>query len=120
MKIALYSDLHREIKKWTAPELASDVDVVILAGDIGSHTHGLNWATTAFPGVPTLYIAGNHEYYGAHLGMLRELEKPRPGQCHFLEKKIFGVSGISCGCSQTMAQRTIQIACIDKAVSADC
>ena len=42
MKIALYSDLHREItaiesRLGEPPEL--DVDVVILAGDIGSHHH---------------------------------------------------------------------------------
>ena len=94
MKIALYSDLHREIKEWTAPELASDVDVMILAGDIGSHTHGLDWATTAFPGVHTLYIAGNHEYYSAHLGMLAELQKPLAGRCHFLEKQTFEHQGV--------------------------
>lgn len=62
MKIALYSDIHRELKEWTAPALAADVDLVILAGDIDSHTHGLAWATTAFPCTPTLYVAGNHEY----------------------------------------------------------
>ena len=39
MRCALYSDLHLEIKGWVPPLL--DVDVVILAGDIGSHTHGL-------------------------------------------------------------------------------
>ncbi|HLA34277.1 MAG TPA: hypothetical protein VJ001_05345 [Rhodocyclaceae bacterium] len=45
-----YSDVHLETIRndggtlaWAPPEL--DVDVVLLAGDIGSHTHGLAWAT---------------------------------------------------------------------------
>lgn len=42
MRIALYSDLHLEIEAWTPPE--TDVEVVILAGDIHSHTKGLSWA----------------------------------------------------------------------------
>ena len=46
MKIALYSDLHLELGLWGAPAL--DVDVVILAGDVASHTHGLAWAADAF------------------------------------------------------------------------
>jgi len=80
MKIALYSDLHLEClsEPWQPPFV--DVDVVILAGDIASHTHGLKWATSAFahwPGQPAIfYIAGNHEYYDAHLGLLAELRKP--------------------------------------------
>lgn len=80
MKIALYSDLHLEClpEPWQPPIL--DADVVILAGDIASHTHGLKWASTIFshwPRPPAIfYIPGNHEYYGAHLGLLAELRKP--------------------------------------------
>lgn len=80
MKIALYSDLHLECcpEPWQPPLL--DADVVILAGDIASHTHGLKWATNAFahwPKAPEVfYLAGNHEYYDAHLGLLTELRKP--------------------------------------------
>lgn len=80
MKIALYSDLHLEClaEPWQPPIL--DADVVILAGDIASHTHGLQWASSAFshwPRSPAIfYVPGNHEYYGAHLGLLAELRKP--------------------------------------------
>lgn len=94
MKIALYSDLHRETKEWEPPTLADDVEVVILAGDIGSHTHGLDWAAAAFPGKQVIYVAGNHEYYGAHLGMLDELRKSRGDHCHFLEKQTFEYKGV--------------------------
>lgn len=76
MKIALYSDLHLEMvlrpkgrPTWEPPAL--DVDVVVLAGDIGSHTHGIEWAASAFRQCPVspdiIYVAGNHEYHGAHL-----------------------------------------------------
>lgn len=93
MKFALYSDLHLEIKAWEPPAL--DVDVVILAGDIGSHTRGLTWAAATFQ-QPVIYVAGNHEYYEAHLGMLAELQKPawEHSGIYFLEKRSFELSGV--------------------------
>jgi predicted phosphodiesterase len=36
MKLAIYSDLHCEFETWVPPLEASNVDVVILAGDIHS------------------------------------------------------------------------------------
>ncbi|MRR50423.1 MAG: hypothetical protein EG825_05840 [Rhodocyclaceae bacterium] len=101
MKLALYSDLHLELMRsglWQPPPL--DVDVVVLAGDIGKHTHGIEWAMEAFRQVPVspeiLYIAGNHEYYDAHLGLLGELQKPRWGQLgvQFLERRVFEWPGV--------------------------
>lgn len=93
MRFALYSDLHLEIKLWEPPTL--DVDVVILAGDIGSHTHGLAWAARTFQ-QPVIYVAGNHEYYEAHLGMLAELQKPAWEQSgvFFLERSAFEINGV--------------------------
>lgn len=93
MRFALYSDLHLEIKLWEPPTL--DVDVVILAGDIGSHTHGLAWAARTFQ-LPVIYVAGNHEYYEAHLGMLAELQKPvreHPG-LFFLDRRTCELNGV--------------------------
>lgn len=98
MRIALYSDLHRELSMWEPPAL--DVDVVILAGDIGSHTHGIEWATRAFRQAPVspviVYVAGNHEYYDAHLGLLAELQKPVWAQAgvHFLERRALDLPGL--------------------------
>lgn len=93
MRLALYSDLHLEIKAWAPPVV--DVDVVILAGDIGSHTHGLTWAAASFQ-QPVIYVAGNHEYYDAHLGMLAELQKPtwEHAGIYFLEKSSFELNGV--------------------------
>lgn len=98
MKIALYSDLHLELGSWQPHTL--NVDVVILAGDVASHTHGLAWATrmlcqeSSSPSV--LYVAGNHEYYDAHLGMLDQLRQPKWEQMGvlFMEKRVIEIGGV--------------------------
>lgn len=100
MKIALYSDLHREASRvpFEPPEL--DVDVVILAGDISSHTNGLKWAANTFSkwhGKPkVVYVTGNHEYYDAHLGLLSEMRKPvwKEKGISFLEKDVLEIHGV--------------------------
>lgn len=98
MRIALYSDLHLECGQWTPPEL--DVDVVILAGDIDRRTRGLAWASTAFRRAPVspliLYVAGNHEYYDAHLGMLEEMRQPRwaVAGVQFVERRTLELDGV--------------------------
>jgi 3',5'-cyclic AMP phosphodiesterase CpdA len=72
MRIHLLSDLHNEFRPFTPQVL--DVDVVILAGDIDVNVRGVAWARQCFSG-PVLYVPGNHEYYGGHLG--RTLQKMR-------------------------------------------
>ena len=93
MKIALYSDLLLEISPWVPPGL--DVDMVILAGDIGSHTRGLSWASTTFE-QPVVYVSGNHEYYDAHVGLLAEMQKPTWAHSgvNFLERRSVERSGM--------------------------
>lgn len=74
MRFHILSDLHLEFKAWEAP--TTNADVIILAGDIGSHTHGLDWAVrqAAFAGKTIIYVIGNHEYYGAELiGLKRQI-----------------------------------------------
>jgi predicted phosphohydrolase len=105
MRIALYSDLHLEMVvhrkgtlAWEPPVL--DVDVVILAGDIGSHTHGIEWAATAFREWPTspeiVYVVGNHEYYGAHIQELTAemLNTAQRLGVHFLENDVIEIAGV--------------------------
>lgn len=102
MKLALYSDLHLEMiarpqgtLAWKPPVL--DVDVAILAGDLGRHTRGLEWAAKAFKqGSEILYVAGNHEYYDAQLGLLAELQKPFWNELgvHFLERQCLELPGV--------------------------
>ncbi|MHB1591976.1 MAG: metallophosphoesterase, partial [Sulfuricella sp.] len=105
MRIALYSDLHLEMVThrrgtlaWEPPAL--DVDVVILAGDIGSHTHGIEWAAAAFRQCPVspeiIYVVGNHEYYGAHIHELTaEMRKTAKRLVvHFLENDAIEIDGV--------------------------
>lgn len=65
MRIAVYSDLHREISLFEPPAL--EADVVVLAGDTDNGTRGLEWAKHAFD-KPVLYVPGNHEYYDGEFG----------------------------------------------------
>ena len=88
MIVRLYSDLHLEIAGWEPPPIAADL--VILAGDIGSHTHGLDWAARRFD-CPVAYVAGNHEYYDAHLGLIREMRRVGHPGVHFLEQEVLAV-----------------------------
>ncbi len=64
MKIAVFSDIHNEFLQWK-PDIQS-ADVVVLAGDIHSKHHGINWAIEHFD-VPVIYVPGNHEYYGCEI-----------------------------------------------------
>jgi predicted phosphodiesterase len=63
MKIALLSDLHLSVHPLPPP--TTDVDVVVLAGDIARPAAALAWARQIDR--PTLYVAGNHEFYGSDL-----------------------------------------------------
>jgi Icc-related predicted phosphoesterase len=63
MKIALLSDLHLSLHP--LPQPRTEADVVVLAGDLGRPAAAIEWAG-AFD-VPTLFVAGNHEFYGSDL-----------------------------------------------------
>src|ERR1700691_3069482 len=70
MKLAIYSDLHNEFEPFELdPSMLSTVDLIVLAGDIGTRHRGVEWTKTwahAIPRTPILMIAGNHEFYGGH------------------------------------------------------
>jgi 3',5'-cyclic AMP phosphodiesterase CpdA len=70
MKIRVLSDLHLEFQDWIPPK--SDADIIVLAGDIHVGVHGVGWARRTFPLRPVVYVPGNHEFYGAHMGDLTE------------------------------------------------
>lgn len=68
MRIALYSDLHREFDDNAAlldgAPLGVGADLVILAGDTDVGSRGVEWAVERFGSTPVLYVLGNHEFYG--------------------------------------------------------
>ena len=62
MKLQIASDLHLEYDPdWELP--AGDADVLVLAGDVGTHTLGLDAFRARARQQPVLYVPGNHEYY---------------------------------------------------------
>lgn len=63
MKIALFSDLHLSVHPLTLP--TPDADVVVLAGDLQRPAQAMAWARQM--GKPTVFVAGNHEFYGSDL-----------------------------------------------------
>lgn len=76
MRLHVLSDLHTEFDR-LLPFVASETnaDAIVLAGDVGVHTHGIEWAVgqSAFDGKTILYVLGNHEFYGAeYFGIRRQ------------------------------------------------
>jgi Icc-related predicted phosphoesterase len=63
MKIALLSDIHLSVAFLPLPETSADV--LVIAGDVGRPAPAMEWAKATC--VPTLYVAGNHEFYGSDL-----------------------------------------------------
>jgi hypothetical protein len=75
MRIQLFSDLHLERYPAFQPALAPDIDVIVLAGDIGSYQGGSRLGGTDFglerfapalgvTSAQVLFIPGNHEFDG--------------------------------------------------------
>lgn len=66
MRILVLSDLHLEIRCEHAPTIDISIsrpDLIVLAGGIHTDGRGVHWAADAFPSVPVIYVAGNHEFY---------------------------------------------------------
>jgi predicted phosphodiesterase len=72
MRLLVLSDLHLEQAPFAEP--GADADVIVLAGDTGIGTRGIEWARKWAAGRPVLYLAGNHEFYGHSLpGLIDQL-----------------------------------------------
>lgn len=99
VRLGIMSDLHLELDRKAGPvdifrvsspdsrvsaacgpsmeNLVGTVDLVLLAGDIDVKTKGVGYACVlaGYLGVPVLYVAGNHEFYGGQIGLVDELEQ---------------------------------------------
>ena len=74
MKLNILSDLH--LVHGGLPLPRNDADVVVLAGDISRPEEAVKWALGIKK--PVVYVAGNHEFYGAEmLGCLRTMQQRR-------------------------------------------
>jgi hypothetical protein len=91
------SDLHLEFTDY-APAVVANAgeDLVVLAGDIGAGTEGIQWAKRAFPESPVLYVLGNHEFYGFDFQQLIEeaYAACAGSNVHMLENDSFRFRGI--------------------------
>ena len=91
MKIQIYSDLHLEFARFDPVPI--DADVVILAGDIDIKSRGVSWANDTFQ-CPVIYVCGNHEYYGGHIGhTLRKMKDAALPHVHVLENEMLILDG---------------------------
>lgn len=68
MRIQIASDLHLEMHREPYPPIrdfsrVADRDVLVLAGDIGTHTGALQFIEDEARVSPVILVPGNHEYY---------------------------------------------------------
>ena len=92
MKIALLSDLHLSVQPLELPQ--TDADLVVLAGDLQRPEQGMAWARQF--NRPTLYVAGNHEFYGSDLvTTMDKLRQEAQGtQVRVLEREECRLGGV--------------------------
>lgn len=110
MRLLILSDLHREIWYRTQTRYKGSVDpcpkidlsisrpdVVILAGDIDVGTRAVAWADQAFPGLPVVYVNGNHEGYGQKLDEVQdEISEAceATGHVHYLNRRELVIGSV--------------------------
>ena len=92
MKIALLSDLHLSVQAMSPP--AVDADVLVLAGDLHRPAAAVEWARQF--DLPTLFVAGNHEFYGGDLiSTVRALRQHAQGSSvRVLEHDVWHRDGV--------------------------
>lgn len=92
MKIALFSDLHLSVQPLDLPQ--TDADVVVLAGDLQRPAQAMAWARQFTQ--PTLYVAGNHEFYGSDMvSTMKNLRIEAQGsQVRVLEREEWRHGGV--------------------------
>ena len=92
MKLHILSDLHTEFAGFEPP--ATEVDVVVLAGDIGVGLAGIDWAARQFRTLPVIYVPGNHEYYHHDIGITDQLRCAAPANIHVLDNDSHEINGV--------------------------
>lgn len=92
MKLHVLSDLHTEFSDLEPPE--TDADIVVLAGDIGTGTGGVEWASRQFTAEPVIYVPGNHEYYDNDIGMTDRLRQAASANVNVLNNDVFVKGGV--------------------------
>lgn len=91
LRVRILSDLHREFGPTDIPML--DADLILLAGDISTKQNALPWIRNFSGSTPTLYVCGNHEFYGDKLPRVTErlIEQTQNSNIHLLENASFRI-----------------------------
>ena len=92
MKIHILSDIHTEFSDFDPPE--TDADVLVLAGDIGVGSGGIQWAERRYPKVPVIYVPGNHEFYGRDVRDIDRLFEAASANIHVLSDSAHEFDGV--------------------------
>jgi len=94
VKLRIMSDLHVEFGPYELPQ--TDVDAVVLAGDVHVKTNGVAWILKQFGNLPVIYVPGNHEYYGKALPRLADKlkEVTSDTNIHVLENDCVTIRGV--------------------------
>ncbi|WLA67979.1 metallophosphoesterase [Bradyrhizobium diazoefficiens] len=101
VRLWILSDLHVELTKgWDLPagDAQPDFNVMVVAGDlIPRAERGVRWLLERVADRPVIYVAGNHEYYGADLD--RTIEKARAAaigtNVHFLQHDSIRIGDVT-------------------------
>jgi predicted phosphodiesterase len=100
MRLLILSDLHLDLWRERAPRIDPTIsrpDAVVLAGDIHKGGSAVKWAAETFPGLPVIYVSGNHENYGR---TLEEAEEEIREECrqhmnvHYLNCDDAAIDGV--------------------------
>jgi predicted phosphodiesterase len=85
VRLAIYSDLHLEFAPFDPPAL--DVDVIVLAGDIGPKLTGIKFANSlrSRSRAEIVYVPGNHEFYGSNTRLVDKLREHANAGVHVLD-----------------------------------
>ena len=80
VRLHVLSDLHLERRPLSPGDISVDADAVVLAGDVGGGTRGIEWASALARERPVVYVAGNHEFYGHAIpGLIEEMRGAAAG-----------------------------------------
>lgn len=96
MNLRLLSDLHLEFDHFTLDQ--SNMDVLVLAGDINVSSDAVKWLKEQSVKVPVVYVLGNHEYYSQKYPSLINKIKGMSsamGNLHLLENDSILIDGVA-------------------------
>lgn len=103
MRIRLVSDVHTENRKDFGVAFirnldASDADVLVVAGDLGSSVtfrDALDLIASRVAPKPVIYVHGNHEFYGSDRLSVRAQMANLPANVHWLDHSSVEIEGVT-------------------------